>query len=304
MNQLDFTPKGILNIGSTCYFNTAIQCLFSPFVFLSIFNFDLNSNQKTINSVWFKEFQSQWDIKLIYQLFTESKYKEFNSLFKIGQINSSFDCLSKLIELLSEENKDIITLFNLKKHIIYRCNCNNCSISNTEDISISFNIDKNKYIQLSQQNKLQKYILINSEILNDLKCKNCQSEIIRNEGIKNLPRLLIIRFSDVSLSLSNDKNNNNNIMPIEFNEFKCTYIPIAFCYHSNGIAGLGGHYTCIVMRSKTLININQIYNLNNLDYYYINDNKQIYEINTNNLIINQGLEYIIFQRWDFTNAED
>lgn len=276
--MLQYKPKRLTNLGASCYFNSAMQAIYTPYV--------LHVLAKN-HGHQFGDFILNFDFsdRQILQLFSDPKFEKFNKYFRLGAINSAFDCFSKIIEVLGDEIPDINTLFDIKKEISYTCggSCRGKTLDTQQEIHKSFIISKSQFVKIQE-------FLLESQSETDIKCKNCGKFLCREELTRILPRIFIIRFSDMTTGQQ------IQVRPItiERGGKKVSYVPISLVYHSNGIPASGGHYNGIYMRAENAPK--NPFDLNEYDYYMIDDDRVVGKLTVDYLRLTQGLEFIVYQR--------
>ncbi len=297
---------GIDNLGNTCYFNTAIQCLITKLV---IYASNLTNKSDSISTNahfmrWLIEFD--YSKEKIVDLFTNPLYANFNKYYKIGQTFDSFDCLQKLIDLISMESTMFNTLFAYKYASKCVCKCGNIKIFNGGKpiISNAVYITRAKFISCFSDNNDKNaeenmgFQLIdkvfNSKDETDIKCDSnkCSSGfttsdkstggkyMIEQHTTENIPRILIIRFLDTHIPCKS--------IPLQkFSISQYTYLPVSVAYHTTGKPG-GGHYKAIVLRRDTP-------NSDNM-YYYSIDDEQVTKVTWPFLEV--GTSYVVYEAND------
>jgi len=285
-------PKGLHNIGNTCYLNSVIQLLVLCGDYINfINNLNINSDKINLFKSFFNEyFKSQNSL-------SPSKIKEIissNNFFNGFEQHHAHECLIYFLDIIDEE---------IKKNKIKSNNYFNhgylTKITNTE----------------RPEEKILKFYetILNlpfSESLHDSYEKFCESELIENwesEKYKNKviakkcnivfewPKYLFIMFkiyNNSSRKINNNidiplvwtiKNNYQNYSLIETYEFRGSII------HFGSLNG--GHYVSIIKQD---------------DKFYLCNDDHISELDTNKIQEFIKRSYLILfikndSRYDYTN---
>jgi ubiquitin C-terminal hydrolase len=145
---------GIVNLGNTCYMNSALQCLFSTPIFVTYF---LDKTQEILEHKHELSYELK---KLIHTVWTTyciitprtflEKLGKINPIFNNVNQNDSQECLSLILDTIHEETK---TTFTFKKQMS----------SNVERVS---NVIKSKYKNFDymkyKKDHLQQYAVLES----------------------------------------------------------------------------------------------------------------------------------------------
>jgi ubiquitin C-terminal hydrolase len=194
--------KGIINIGNSCYLNSALQLLFNSDDFCNITKLQLYD--------CIKEYKSDQNN------FNPSKVKALldtrTNIFRGSYQQDSSECIIYLLDLVDQAK--VVDRFGIKTNINIKCKMLSClresehiendlmlTLPLTNDLSDSYREYKN-YERLENENAYQ--------------CDHCQTKTIgrkRIETIKWPDNLIIVlkRFDNNMV-----KNNNNIMVPLEW----------------------------------------------------------------------------------------
>ena len=285
-------PFGLINSCARCYFNTAMQALYTPFLFIALIKDESAASKPYTKFITnFRPIDSY-----VRKLFYDPAYSKFNETYRENVCDSSFDCFHCIVEQLSYETKNIDILFNLTKNVEFSCkNCSVETFSNKVDIIFPLKINKTDFIKYLIDDSFQEFFAKIDETL-DTKCKGCgNNSIIRTEYVTTFPRLLVVKFTDHTYKIT-PETSNLIVIPfnVKINGTTYEYYPISLIYHTSGIPGHSGHYHGIYLRYKKTDTIKS-------SKYYSIDDSIVSEVPKSSLRITQGLEYIIYQRIDPPN---
>lgn len=269
-NKIEYN-FGLLNIGNTCYANSAFQLLFT-IEELREYILDDNNWEEQLKKMCIKNGISkdedivslikQYFIIILYKfltipgdvknptcLFNLFKYKNPNSNFNIREQNDSHEFLNILIDNLEEEFyklKNIIPLdSSIKKteyssilsdllHIEYNIKFKNISDNTIEDIT-----EKNNFLYLhlsSDQNKESIQELINKFLNNELIDDNT-NEIEKEIKISNTSKYLLCYLTRfIGMSKNNKPVDISKTISINNKKYEI----VSIISHSGSTSG--GHY--------------------------------------------------------------
>lgn len=198
---------GMYNSGIICYYNSALQCLFScqsfvDYVMLGDYDNDMLSAIKLYLERMNKpSSKPSYDLGLFNLFMSKIKNK-----FKEDSVYSDFgynqeDCCEFITILLDVINDKFV--YNLFKHT-YKCKlfCLSCRKSReiNDDNGYIFIInpriiDSNTInsISVSEENSLTKFIRKNYSVCSGIKCPSCEStSIIKTSQLIRVPSIIII----------------------------------------------------------------------------------------------------------------
>ncbi len=193
--------KGIINIGNSCYLNSAVQMLFNCSDFRKLCN---NTNlNKLINN---------YDDNNI-NLFNPSEIKHIvasnNKMFANNNQHDSYEFMIYLLDLLSSinnKNKDLYNLFGIKTRTNIKCKLLYC-LHESENTVTELFLNLPLTSDLSESYRLYKATDILSEKNNNgYKCDKCKKISIarKNTNISFWPNNLIIVLKRFNQSISKD----------------------------------------------------------------------------------------------------
>ena len=123
-------PKGIINLGKTCYMNSGIQTIFILSKILNLFEDKLKNLENEDDKI-LKSFLELYLLKntqtglLDPTIFRENFIKKYKAYSKL-ESNDSLFFIFDLIEYLNSINNNVNKLLNIKKKQIIKCS--NCII--------------------------------------------------------------------------------------------------------------------------------------------------------------------------------
>jgi len=277
---------GLINMGNTCFLNSALQLLVSCNV---LTKYILNNNFKSSFIQIYKRFLNNY---MNNDRFSPSeliqKINEKNDFFKDGKQHDSHEFLIILIDILEEEfnleykssgkkivgielNKLFNTIFGTKLASIIICDeTNEKSKSKSKERILSLPIPKK--IKLNLQ-VCMKHFLEVEELTDDNKWysekNNKKYDALKQLYIKSYPKYLIIHLKRFSYhdNSGSSKNNSevemNQCMKLKNNNYSLRAIII----HSGSTNG--GHYISIVNKNNQwyLCNDSNITKIQNIDKY-------------------------------------
>jgi ubiquitin C-terminal hydrolase len=271
-------PFGMYNSGTICYFNSAMQCLFScvaftEYVLRGAYN---NSMLEAIKVLLLskgvgsdsKETNINFDFGLFNLFMSRIKNKLNDKLCYYPNFGySQEDCCEFITILLDVINDEFV--YNLFRHV-YKCKlfCLTCRKSKdiNDDVGYIFTIFasdiekrciKTENVEKRLDHKLAKYIRNNYSNCYGIKCDKCGSNnIIKTSQLVTVPTIIIISFDkyekkytyDYPLSLdfiNNSEDRNKHI-------FECIST-----IHHNGNKNFG-HYYAKCKRGDNWFELNDI----------------------------------------------
>lgn len=229
---------GLINVGSSCYFNAVIQGLVSCSNFtVNILNSDIDDD----------------NIMLSYLELISSKNKNPRKLLDMVKPSrtqeDAHEYLLRIIDSFSKQFNKIFE-FNIEEIII----CNSC-----EKISTKTLVDNYYFMD----NFSKDYFKKTNEKLTDFIC-DCKSKNVEiNKRIISIPKVMII--------VLNRYNNQSKTYPLNFRLGEHEYELVATISSNNGNVNSGGHYWCVAKRNNGIFRLNDI-SITELNEYPINDN--------------------------------
>ncbi len=222
--------KGIINIGNSCYLNSAIQMLFNCSDFRKLCN-NINLN-KIINDYD--------DVNI--NVFNPSEIKHIvashNKMFANNHQHDSYEFMIYLLDIIDKyKNKDLYNLFGIKTRTNVKCKLLNCLHESDNTITELF-LNLPLTDDLSESYRLYKSTTILSDKNNNgYKCDKCKKiSIARKKTITSFwPNNLIIVLKRFNHLMSKD-NRKVNIPLIWRHNYKLKGGIIHL-----GVYG-GGHY--------------------------------------------------------------
>lgn len=278
--NLKLTKRGILNIGASCYFNSAMQALITERMIIA-----LEKETKQNNFIyWFKNFD--YTSSHVNSIFRDPEFREFGRIFSPNSQADSFDCFQALLDNMM--TPEIKTLTNYKYYNKHICENGHIKIFNKGEVIINFAIFTTIPIFISCMNEAtssDRGDAIYKKLLcsigdTDISCGVCGKKMIEEKITKELPRFLCVRFNDTEF----------DPRPIPLLPFFIqghTYIPVSAVYHSSGVSTGGGHYNAIVLRTENSES-------QNLEYYFIDDDR-VHRMGNTPPQIKRGIQYVVYE---------
>lgn len=278
--NLKLTKRGILNIGTTCYFNAAIQAIITERILIALKQ--LQTHNKF--SEWLKNFD--YTSSHVLSLFHDT---DFGKSFTTGTQSDSFDCFQILIDKMPDEIKNIAVYNYYPRHI---CDNGHIKIFNEGKLIPNYALFTtiHNFISCMKgstpeiRGELVYHRLLCNIDKTEINCEICKKEMIEEKITKELPRFLCIRFSGQDEKNQSD-HESVSILPFRLNNY--LYYPVSIVYHSSGVASGGGHYHAVVLRTENSES-------DDLNYYLINDDR-IHRMGETRPVTKRGIQYVIYE---------
>ena len=205
-------PKGIINLGKTCYMNSGIQTIFILSKILNLFEDKLKNLENEDDKI-LKSFLELYLLKntqtglLDPTIFRENFIKKYKAYSKL-ESNDSLFFIFDLIEYLNSINNNVNKLLHIQKKQIIKCsNCNH-------DNKIIFN-ESYLTLQLPKENNLNDIKTIYNLKFFIFENKKIQCKLINLEINKNT------QLTDIKNNICSQINCNiNNIFFVKFDNYK------------------------------------------------------------------------------------
>ena len=289
-------PKGIKNLGKTCYMNSGIQTIFLLSEIINLFK-DKIENLNNENDQILKSFLELYRLKntqinfLDPTNFRENFIKKYKAYSKL-ESNDSLFFIFDLIEYLNSINNNVNELLNIQKKQIVKC-----TICNKEKIIYFY--DKYLTLQLPKENNIKDiktiynlkfFIFLNKkfqcniiklEINKDTKLKDIK-KLIYNEIKCDLDSIFFVKFDNYKIVKKiylKNKDSNTMFKSLEKGKEICAY----YNYENNQLTNFIFLYL-IYFKDDYLYD----FDLTNYPILIINQNK-FFDLDKIKLIIKEFL---------------
>jgi len=252
--KLETKITGLINVGSTCYFNAMIQSLMSCTSLTKIM-YDKKDNPSNNSLIKYSPNNQLTDaytslllnptpqIRPLWDAFLFMLHEQKITSLDSGQQDAS-EGLLLFIDMLHEQWID--RLFEHKHDIITTCNSCNYKIR-SDDNSYIVEI----YIEELQSKTIQEYIMRQVTTLSDYNCHKCKEHTtaIQKRSLAVLPEILIIQFKKYDSKW-------NCVFPFIMVLDKYKYKLIAQVNHLGSASS--GHYNAIIARANNTFTIDDM----------------------------------------------
>ena len=114
--------NGLINIGNTCYMNSALQLLLNSDGFKNIIKKQKSNKIKAIN-----DFIEETLGKCVAPIEIKRMMGEYNKMFKNNNQQDSFEFLIYFFELINKEcNDSLKNIFQIKTNVNIKCKMRSC----------------------------------------------------------------------------------------------------------------------------------------------------------------------------------
>lgn len=247
----EHTPvaQGMRNIGSTCYFNSMLQCILScPSIY---------ARSKESPDVFAKIIKTLFDHAIAGQSTDRDCMQVYNAMLATALKNKenlshgqqdAHEGLMMLAELFMQI-PPIYKLFLHRYQVTVTCNDCGEQVSETKDANIA--------IAVQLESVTERSISYEESVLEDYKCPKCSSMAAKTRvaRLKLAPTILVLVFKkydqkkDVDFPLKLSINNNHNAT--------YNYEIVAQSEHSG--TSMGGHYWTVARRADGWAQLNDMY---------------------------------------------
>jgi len=292
-------PKGIKNLGKTCYMNSGIQAIFQLSKIFNLFQDKINNLNNEDDQI-LKSFLELYLLKntqtnlLNPSNFRENFIKKYKAYSKF-EANDSLFFIFDLIEYLNSINNNVNKLLNIQKKQIIKCTiCNNekeiyfCEnylslqlpkdINNFKDIKTIYNLKFFIFIDKKFQCKI-----IQLEINKDTKLKDIKKDIY-NQIKCDIDRIFFVKFDNYKIVKKiylKDNDSKTIFKSLEKGKEICAYYNYELNQSTNFI-----FLYLIYFKDDYLLD----FDLTNYPLLIINQNK-FFDLNKIKLIIEEFLNY-------------
>jgi ubiquitin C-terminal hydrolase len=234
-------PRGLHNIGNTCYFNSLVQALMScPSL---VHNISTSSNPLAGALCRIYAGQSQ-DVRELLNIIIKNHAGKFNTLHYGWQEDANEGLM-----MLVEDIKGLENVFNVRYKTSLECKCGysySVDTHNKEPPEIFIDMYMPSPTEKNPHDHFIKYLRICVDVPDDYKCDKCRrvGTTIKTRALCRISSVLIVTFK---------KYTNKNLIdyPLNFTittkEGPITYKVVAQIEHYGGMSG--GHYTAQGLRS-------------------------------------------------------
>ena len=234
--------KGLINVGNTCYFNSALQCILqvppmSNLLIFKVYNGECDFTREYQNLVkfyWFDKTNLLYNPTKLLSIFKQ-KYKQFDN----NHQHDSQECFFYILEILEKSLGEVV------KQIFYgetiqETVCRSEKTSRREPFTVSMLTIQQNDIDLENMiHKTQKWTGVSD--YEDNAGKVWSIAATRSVFWK-APRILIFSFPlRQKVILKDELNLKNFLHPESINNFEPNYELFAMCHHNGN--SHGGHYT-------------------------------------------------------------
>jgi ubiquitin carboxyl-terminal hydrolase 21 len=258
-------PKGLINTGSTCFFNSLLQCLLSCKELNNILLSRENIYIKDKNTVALNYIH-------IYRLYVNNpgpinpsillnsiRRLSSSKTFKTGQQDSG-ECFHIFLDLI---NDSVIYDLFMYRYIVkiwcYECK-SEISVKKDESCLLEMPNTLSGFMPIDGETEFNTHIRNNLSILDGYKCKHCESKkCFRTYQLTSTPKILVIMFNKFYIKKNINFDKYIKIPSISGNDFK--YQLVSLINHHGSMRG--GHYV-----SNSLRTFN-----NKIDYVNLNDSR-------------------------------
>jgi len=274
--------KGFVNLGNTCYMNSAVQLLLNIPEFCNIV---LNNYQKSNELTKLKKFIIKYhnpNKGILKPDFIKQIASNRNNIFSGFSQEDSWEFLIFFLDFLDNQIKNnvINTISGVKLRTIIKCKiklCQNVSITKNTELFLILELKK----EFKNLNECYRNYKNREKLIEDNKyyCDKCKQKIIASKRteIEEWPKNLLIvlkRFEQNGYSLRK----NNQVIDCPQN-WRHGYKLKGGIYHSGSLNG--GHYV--------------YFGFNNNNWYLFNDTT-VSQINKNDFYKIKNRAYILYYR--------
>ncbi|CAF1201204.1 unnamed protein product [Didymodactylos carnosus] len=279
-NNQSYTPGlcGLINMGNTCYMNSALQCLSNiPQLTDYYLNFTLNNDEQSVSNVYYKLIKQMWSGE--YSFITPKQLKEVvsqhASIFTDYRQKDAQEFMNVLLNVLYQEQSVSIIDQLFYGQILSTVTCLMCESKETKQELITFlplciNNKQTFEINYYQFNGQYKQIFIDISIQYSTTISHLIDQFIRDyDSSLDKVQLLPVKLNDNNIinnyysfdSLTNITDNRISLLqlPLIIDKLNQKYIPCLFINTNTNkpfrpLIKLLGEYTSYAMGFKEQIN--------------------------------------------------